>query len=149
MQIIMFELFAGEVAFQGANLGHLIFQIGGAPGRALAMSPLRSLHSCVSVTCLASSLCWAPGGLPGFMLCGAVHKRERPPIPADCPADYTELMQRCWQNDAALRPTFKDVLASLQAQFSVLRAGRPKRGSGTPGLSAAPAASPAPSPVAS
>jgi hypothetical protein len=28
MQIIMFELFAGEVAFQGANLGHLIFQIG-------------------------------------------------------------------------------------------------------------------------
>lgn len=144
MQIIMFELFAGEVAFQGANLGHLIFQIGGFLGRALVMSPLHLLHPHASVSCLAPSLCWSSGGLQGSTSCVAVHKRERPPIPADCPADYTELMQRCWQNDAALRPTFKDVLASLQAQFSVLRAGRPKRGSAT---ATAAAATPVPNPV--
>ena len=26
--IVMFEVYAGQMAFQGANLGHLIFQIG-------------------------------------------------------------------------------------------------------------------------
>jgi Protein tyrosine and serine/threonine kinase len=100
---------------------------------------------CTNMSCFNTMLffVWS-ARFPSFW--DAVHKQERPPIPADCPADYTELMQRCWQNDAALRPTFKDVLASLQAQFSVLRAGRPKRGPATPGPPAAPAASPAPGP---
>ena len=140
LQIIMFELFAGEVAFQGANLGHLIFQI----GKLLSCAPAAVI---VNYYTILSRFITTPFfRRQGIIVRDAVHKRERPPIPADCPADYTELMQRCWQNDAALRPTFKDVLASLQAQFSVLRAARPKRGPATPGPPAAPAASPAPGP---
>jgi serine/threonine protein kinase len=137
LQIIMFELFAGEVAFQGANLGHLIFQIGELPSCAPAAVIVKYC------TILSRFITIPFFRRQSIIVRDAVHKRERPPIPADCPADYTDLMQRCWQNDAALRPTFKDVLASLQAQFCVLRAARPKRVPATPGPPAAPAASPA------
>lgn len=61
----MFELFAGEVAFQGASLGHLIFQIGGFLGRAFAVSPLQLLHPHTSLSCLALALCWSSGGSQG------------------------------------------------------------------------------------
>ena len=77
--------------------------------------------------------------------CAAVHKRERPPIPADCPAGYAELMQSCWQNDAPQRPSFKDVLTSLQAQYSELRAGKAKVGSAA---AAGAAIAPVPGPAA-
>jgi len=37
----------------------------------------------------------------------------RPPIPKNCPTEYTDLMKYCWQYSANDRPTFNDVLKGL------------------------------------
>lgn len=56
LQIIMFELFAGEIAFQGANLGHLIFQIGGSTQQSLALVRRSLCTCCTSSAGMAHSL---------------------------------------------------------------------------------------------
>lgn len=50
---------------------------------------------------------------------GAVVERvvlrgERPPVPSNMPPQYALLMQRCWDPDAAKRPTFEQVVACLE-----------------------------------
>lgn len=50
---------------------------------------------------------------------GAVVERvvlrgERPPVPNGMPPQYALLMQRCWDEDAAKRPTFEQVIACLE-----------------------------------
>eukprot|EP00026_Physarum_polycephalum_P000670 Phypoly_transcript_00671.p1 GENE.Phypoly_transcript_00671~~Phypoly_transcript_00671.p1 ORF type:complete len:807 (+),score=131.97 Phypoly_transcript_00671:1680-4100(+) len=37
----------------------------------------------------------------------------RPPIPADCPAPYKELMTRCWAIDPEQRPGWSEIVATL------------------------------------
>ena len=53
---------------------------------------------------------------------GAVHKGERPQILQleldTAPPEYLALMYQCWDNDAAVRPTFK----RLQMQLKLLLA---------------------------
>jgi Protein tyrosine and serine/threonine kinase len=93
--IVMFEVYAGQMAFQGANLGHLIFQIG------------VSLSS-VSASCIAPCTHEAThreSGNPVLSLLPAttVHKRERPPIPEGCPQAYSDLMCACWQHEPSDR----------------------------------------------
>jgi hypothetical protein len=49
---------------------------------------------------------------------GAVVERvvlrgERPPVPNGMPPQYALLMQRCWDEDPAKRPTFEQVIACL------------------------------------
>ncbi|KAK3256548.1 hypothetical protein CYMTET_34320 [Cymbomonas tetramitiformis] len=38
----------------------------------------------------------------------------RLPIPPNCPSKADELMQRCWEEDPAKRPSFSDILDQLQ-----------------------------------
>jgi hypothetical protein len=50
---------------------------------------------------------------------GAVVERvvlrgERPPVPNGMPPQYALLMQRCWDEDAAKRPTFEQVIACME-----------------------------------
>lgn len=42
-----------------------------------------------------------------------VHQGLRPEIPAGCPLQFRALMERCWQADAAHRPPFEEITASL------------------------------------
>ena len=42
-----------------------------------------------------------------------VHQGIRPEMPAGCPLQYRTLMERCWQADAAHRPPFEEITASL------------------------------------
>ena len=48
--IIMFEVYAGQMAFHGANLGHLIFQIGEFPGNVSTIS-VRLRSTCSQEPC--------------------------------------------------------------------------------------------------
>eukprot|EP00884_Botryococcus_braunii_P009548 jgi/Botrbrau1/18595/Bobra.0367s0037.1 len=58
---------------------------------------------------------------------------DRPPIPANCPPQYFELMQSCWATDPAGRPTFPEVMQSLQKVWQELREQHQRRkNSGTP-----------------
>ncbi|XP_065178459.1 uncharacterized protein LOC135809116 [Sycon ciliatum] len=43
----------------------------------------------------------------------AVEAGRRPTIPEDCQADLSELMQQCWHHDPEQRPTFKDIVRTL------------------------------------
>jgi len=38
---------------------------------------------------------------------------KRPPLPPECPPSYAFLIQKCWDQDPAKRPTFKDVKLML------------------------------------
>ena len=53
---------------------------------------------------------------PG-VLSSAIHEKvvrgERPPIPADCPLEYAELMSKMWVGEAVLRPTAAEVREEL------------------------------------
>jgi len=42
-----------------------------------------------------------------------VQNGEREEIPAECPKGYTELMEKCWHQNAADRPVVDDVLSEL------------------------------------
>lgn len=48
---------------------------------------------------------------------------HRPEVPENCPAALSNLMQRCWSQDASLRPTAAEVVEDLRNQ---LRAYRPQ-----------------------
>ncbi|KAL6639361.1 hypothetical protein ACP70R_023091 [Stipagrostis hirtigluma subsp. patula] len=50
-----------------------------------------------------------------------VQKDLRPAIPADTHPMLVDLLQRCWQKDPALRPTFAEILDILNAINEVLR----------------------------
>jgi serine/threonine protein kinase len=92
--IIMYEIYAGQMAFQGANLGHLIFQIGKfAAGRQkyfLAYQPHRAISCKMKL-------------MPCVLCANAVHRKERPAVPKGCPQAYADLMCACWQHEPADR----------------------------------------------
>ena len=37
----------------------------------------------------------------------------RPPVPSYCPDEIADLMQRCWDDDARKRPTYKEIMNEL------------------------------------
>lgn len=41
---------------------------------------------------------------------------ERPPVPADCPQAYAQLMQRCWSGKPSKRPGMADILMYLNSE---------------------------------
>jgi serine/threonine protein kinase len=45
---------------------------------------------------------------------GVVQKGLRPTIPKHTHAKLSELLQKCWQQDPALRPDFSEILETLQ-----------------------------------
>jgi serine/threonine protein kinase len=52
--------------------------------------------------------------LPPFQVIYAVGSQGlRPTIPDTCPPEISLLMQRCWNEDPDLRPTFRDIIPSL------------------------------------
>lgn len=90
----MFEVYAGQMAFQGANLGHLIFQIGESASGVAA--------SCVAL-CAHAATHRRPNPVSSLLPATVVHRRERPPIPEGCPQAYSDLMCACWQHEPADR----------------------------------------------
>ena len=56
---------------------------------------------------------WSELGGPFLLdrLLGLLKSCARPPLPAYCPADYAELVQRCWATGPSLRPPFDEILA--------------------------------------
>lgn len=44
---------------------------------------------------------------------GVAVRSERPPLPAECPEAIKALVEACWAQAAAARPTFQQVLSSL------------------------------------
>jgi Protein tyrosine and serine/threonine kinase len=47
----------------------------------------------------------------GIAACGL-----RPEIPKDCPQFLRSLMNKCWNNNAAKRPQFSEIISILQRQ---------------------------------
>eukprot|EP00252_Welwitschia_mirabilis_P008678 TRINITY_DN2072_c0_g1_i1.p1 TRINITY_DN2072_c0_g1~~TRINITY_DN2072_c0_g1_i1.p1 ORF type:complete len:416 (-),score=38.82 TRINITY_DN2072_c0_g1_i1:137-1384(-) len=57
-----------------------------------------------------------------------VNKGVRPPIPPDCPLALSEIMQRCWDANPDVRPSFSEVLAMLEdAQIEIMTTVRKAR----------------------
>ncbi|KAH3756208.1 serine/threonine-protein kinase STY13 [Pelomyxa schiedti] len=46
-----------------------------------------------------------------------VQKGIRPKIPEDCPAEYSQLMIKCWDASAANRPAFAEIVNTLNDMF--------------------------------
>ncbi|XP_062499243.1 probable LIM domain-containing serine/threonine-protein kinase DDB_G0287001 [Corticium candelabrum] len=44
----------------------------------------------------------------------AVERGERPVVPDDCPEEYSTVMQACWAERARKRPSFSEVVSSLE-----------------------------------
>ena len=42
-----------------------------------------------------------------------LHEGMRPEIPEDCPKLYADLVRQCWDDDAACRPSFTQILKVL------------------------------------
>ncbi|XP_061142891.1 mitogen-activated protein kinase kinase kinase 20 isoform X1 [Syngnathus typhle] len=54
-------------------------------------------------------------GLEGLQVAWlVVEKEERLTIPSGCPASFAELMRDCWMTDPKDRPTFKQILSTLE-----------------------------------
>lgn len=43
----------------------------------------------------------------------AVLEGRRPPIPHDWPADFTQLVTKCWDQDPDSRPSMEDIVADI------------------------------------
>ncbi|KAF2073595.1 hypothetical protein CYY_005084 [Polysphondylium violaceum] len=52
-------------------------------------------------------------GVSSWTIPVIVCKGERPPIPSDCPADYSKLIKSCWADKAKKRPTFNEIHSTL------------------------------------
>ncbi|KAK3108475.1 hypothetical protein FSP39_008788 [Pinctada imbricata] len=58
-------------------------------------------------------------GIEGFQVAWlVVEKGERLTIPSTCPPCFGKLMRSCWVTDAKLRPSFREILYSLQSMLS-------------------------------
>lgn len=54
-------------------------------------------------------------GMPSFQVLFAIaNKGVRPVIPDDCPADYKQLVVKCWDQDPNNRPDFKEIIDYLE-----------------------------------
>ncbi|XP_022086324.1 uncharacterized protein LOC110976918 isoform X2 [Acanthaster planci] len=54
-------------------------------------------------------------GLSVFQVLDAVQKKKRPDIPESCPQPLRCLIKSCWEHKPNKRPSFKDILISLEA----------------------------------
>ncbi len=52
-----------------------------------------------------------------------VQEKQRPVIPDSVPQGYAALMQQCWAEDAAARPSMPTVLKQLQVLYKEHRSG--------------------------
>ena len=59
-----------------------------------------------------------------------VAQKERPPVPSACPPFLAALMQRCWADDAARRPSFAELLPELDAELARVAAASDGDGGG-------------------
>nr|XP_061826614.1 mitogen-activated protein kinase kinase kinase 20-like [Nerophis lumbriciformis] len=58
-------------------------------------------------------------GLEGLQVAWlVVEKEERLTIPSGCPASFAELMRDCWRTDPKERPTFKQILSTLESMWN-------------------------------
>eukprot|EP00727_Mastigamoeba_balamuthi_P006159 m51a1_g2162 putative protein kinase domain containing protein (860) ;mRNA; f:41982-45209 len=48
----------------------------------------------------------------------AIRKGKRPDIPAGCPANYVQLMTRCWAADPSSRPRFNEICTTLSEMLA-------------------------------
>ena len=55
----------------------------------------------------------------------SVFSGQMPAIPADMPAEYRALLERCWANKADARPTFAEIGALLQRMLAAARQAPP------------------------
>jgi len=53
-------------------------------------------------------------GMNPLQIVRLIDRGERPAIPANCPANYRELITECWVEDFTRRPTFLNVLSRLK-----------------------------------
>ena len=51
----------------------------------------------------------------------SVFSGQKPALPADMPAQYRALLERCWANKPDARPTFVDIGGQLQRMLSATR----------------------------
>jgi serine/threonine protein kinase len=56
-----------------------------------------------------------------FDIIDAVRAGRRPPIGADCPAAYRSLIQRCWHDQPARRPTFAYIVRYLKDELAHIK----------------------------
>ncbi|XP_067663814.1 uncharacterized protein [Haliotis asinina] len=50
-----------------------------------------------------------------FQILEKVRLNKRPDIPAECPVELAGFIARCWDNNPARRPVFKEVLSTLES----------------------------------
>jgi len=55
------------------------------------------------------------------IISGVAQQNIRPPIPADCPPAYAQLMRDCWESDPQKRPSFADILTRLEGMIELTR----------------------------
>lgn len=55
------------------------------------------------------------GMQPVQVVAAVINRGERPPLPADCPAEYATLVRACWAHDAAERPSFSEIVEWLRS----------------------------------
>ena len=53
----------------------------------------------------------------GQIFFSVVQEKARPPVPEGMRAGYAALMQQCWSEDAAERPTIMAVMKQLQVLY--------------------------------
>ena len=56
-----------------------------------------------------------PHDEPVQVVAAVINRGERPPLPADCPAEYATLVRACWAHDAAERPSFSEIVEWLRS----------------------------------
>lgn len=58
-------------------------------------------------------------GLTSSQIMTLVTQGDRPEIPAHCPGPVASMIQDCWQQDPAFRPTFASLVSRLTANLPV------------------------------
>lgn len=61
-----------------------------------------------------------------------VQEKARPPVPEGMRAGYAALMQQCWAEDAAERPTMAAVMKQLQVLYKEHRASGMNKANSSP-----------------
>lgn len=115
--IVLWELWTGKEPYEGLNYHAL-------------------LHQITTSACVRPPL---PGG-PDWEALGE-------PVPPEPAGDFSALVQACWHEKPACRPTFSAIVAALKKMAAELR---PQRRASAPGGQGPPAlpAEPAPQPFA-
>ena len=93
----------------------------------LLSSPLSNVCCCYSIYSYGINL-WElctrevpfSGLDPVQVVAVVVTRDERPPIPADCPTVYAQLICDCWKQDPLQRPSFGQILQRLEAMTSTV-----------------------------